>query len=86
MPRPPPPATALISTGKPIWWASSIASASLPTGPSLPGTVGMPSSRAVALATILSPIRRMCSGDGPMKMKPCSSTIWAKSAFSERKP
>ncbi len=86
MPRPPPPATALISTGKPIPSASSIASASVPMAPSLPGTVGMPSSLAVALATILSPISRMCSGVGPMKVKPCSSTICAKSAFSDRKP
>ena len=46
-------------------WAISSASASLPTGPSLPGTVGMPSSFAVALATILSPMRRMCSAVGP---------------------
>ena len=32
------------------------------------------------------PSCRMCSGDGPMKAMPCSSTIAAKSAFSERKP
>ena len=37
------------------------ASASEPTPPSEPGTTGMPSLRAVRLASILSPIRRMCS-------------------------
>ena len=40
----------------------------------------------LALARTLSPISRICSGDGPMKVKPCSSTAAAKSAFSERKP
>ena len=61
-------------------------SSSEPTGPAEPGTSGMPSSCAVCLATILSPIMRMCSGVGPMKVKPCASTISAKRAFSDRKP
>ena len=42
MPRPPPPAVALISTGKPIALAIFIASGSLVTAPSEPGTTGMP--------------------------------------------
>src|SRR3569832_1403931 len=37
-------------------------------------------------AVILSPIMRMCSGLGPMKVKPCRPTISAKRAFSLRKP
>jgi hypothetical protein len=38
------------------------------------------------MADTLSPIRRMVSAFGPMKMKPLFSTRSAKSAFSERKP
>src|SRR5436189_138349 len=44
MPRPPPPAEALTSTGNPIARAITLASWSEPTPPSDPGTVGMPSS------------------------------------------
>ena len=47
--------------------AIAIASSSAPTAPSEPGTTGMPSRFAVFLASILSPIRRMCSAFGPMK-------------------
>ena len=57
-----------------------------PTGPSEPGTHGMPAARIAAIAESLSPISRMVSGRGPMKMKPLRSTRSAKSAFSERKP
>ena len=49
--------------------AIAIASSSGPTAPSEPGTTGMPSFLAVFLASILSPIRRMCSAFGPMKMQ-----------------
>src|SRR3981189_1742528 len=52
--------------------------------PADPGTVGMPSRVAASLASTLSPIMRICSGVGPMKAKPCSSTMAAKLAFSER--
>ena len=86
MPRPPPPAAALISTGKPISLAIFIASASLVTAPSEPGTTGMPSFLAVSFASILSPMMRMCSDVGPMKVISCSSRISAKRAFSDRKP
>ena len=54
--------------------------------PSEPGTQGIPSAFAVRLASILSPIWRMCSAFGPMKWMPCSFRISAKRAFSERKP
>ena len=37
------------------------------TPPSEPGTTGMPSRLAVRLASILSPMMRMCSALGPMK-------------------
>ena len=86
MPRPPPPAAALTSTGKPIAFAIASASWSEVTPPSEPGTTGMPSRLAVRLASILSPIRRMWLGFGPMKWMLCSSRISAKRAFSDRKP
>ncbi len=38
------------------------------------------------LAETLSPMMRMDSGVGPMKVKPDCSTRSAKSAFSDRKP
>ena len=59
---------------------------SSPTGPSEPGTQGTPAFFMVLIAEILSPMRRMVSALGPMKMKPLCSTRSAKSAFSERKP
>ena len=40
--------------------------------PSEPGTTGMPSSFAVSLAVILSPMMRICSAEGPMNLTPCS--------------
>src|ERR1700722_20408738 len=86
MPRPPPPDAALSINGKPTSRARRNASASEATPPSEPGTTGMPSASAVRLAAILSPIRRICSGRGPMKCTLCSPRISAKRAFSERKP
>ena len=86
MPRPPPPAAALIRTGKPISLAAAKASSSVVTAPSEPGTTGMPAAFTACLAVILSPIILMCSGLGPMKVKPWAPTISAKRAFSERNP
>ena len=86
MPRPPPPAAAFTRTGKPIACAIDIASWSEEMAPSDPGTTGMPRRLAVRLASILSPIRRICSGLGPMKWTSCSARISAKRAFSDRKP
>jgi hypothetical protein len=83
---PPPPAAALTSTGKPISRATLSASLSEVMPPSEPGTQGIPSRFAVRLASILSPMMRICSGDGPMKATPWSRRISAKRAFSERKP
>ena len=56
------------------------------TTPSDPGTSGTPSEAIAVLAAILSPIMRICAGEGPMKARPCASTISAKSAFSDRNP
>ena len=80
MPRPPPPAAALMSTGKPICARRSRRlRRPTVTPPSEPGTIGTPAASRSRLASILSPIRRMCSGVGPMKLMPRSSTISAKS-------
>ena len=50
--------------------------------PSEPGTSGRPSLAAVRLASILSPIVRICSGLGPTQMMSWLSTISANCAFS----
>ena len=46
----------------------------------------MPSALAVRFASILSPMVRMCSALGPMKVMSWSCRISAKRAFSLRKP
>ncbi len=56
------------------------------SAPSEPGTQGTPARFMASLAETLSPMRRMDSGVGPMKVKPLRSTRSAKSAFSDRKP
>ena len=48
--------------------------------------LNIPALLAARLAAILSPIRRMCSGRGPMKYTLCSPRISAKRAFSDKKP
>ncbi|MNY65961.1 hypothetical protein D3C86_2033180 [compost metagenome] len=63
-----------------------MASASVSTAPAEPGTTGMPSSTAVFLAVILSPMISIWCAEGPMKVTLCSVRILAKRAFSERKP
>ena len=85
MPRPPPPAAALTINGKPI---SRACSSALPKviAPIEPGTVGTPASFMALIAETLLPINRMCSGCGPTKVKPASSTRSANSAFSDKNP
>ena len=61
MPLPPPPAVALISTGKPISCATRTASASSSIRPSLPGTTGTLALRAILRAAFLSPSGSMAS-------------------------
>ncbi|MNC95961.1 hypothetical protein D3C83_132030 [compost metagenome] len=85
MPLPPPPAVALIMTGRPMRLASakpSLASARI----SEPGVTGTPLATAVARAVALSPIIEMTLADGPMNWRLQLSQISAKRAFSERKP
>ena len=72
-------------SGKPISLASAKALCGV-TACAEPGTVGTPALRIAVIAETLLPIKRICSGRGPMKMKPELSTISANSAFSARKP
>ena len=86
MPRPPPPADALINTGKPNFWANCKAWASLSISPSLPGTVGTSAVRAALRAEFLSPSMAIASGVGPMNAISQSRQTSAKWEFSARKP
>ena len=87
MPRPPPPAMALIMTAPPapseaknaLAWSSVV-------GPLVPSMMGTPVSLASALALALSPNRSSASGDGPTKVIPSSAQRRASKAFSLRKP
>ena len=74
MPRPPPPAAALTTSGKPI-------SSGDPWG-----SVGTPASRAIRFAASLSPPSRSVSGDGPTQVIPAATTSSANAALSARKP
>ena len=74
IPRPPPPAAALTTSGKPISSGSPL------------GTTGTPASRAIRFASSLSPPSRSASGGGPTQTSPAASTASAKSALSARKP
>ena len=90
MPLPPPPAAALISTGKPIFFAATSACSAVgkpsPAGPLSPGTTGVPAAVTVLRASVLLPIFRIASADGPMKVMPAAAQASAKSSFSDRKP
>lgn len=65
--------------------ANALASSSEASAPE-PGTTGTSLSCATRRALALSPIARMFSGRGPIKVMPCSSHFCANSAFSLRKP
>ncbi len=77
MPRPPPPADALISTGS--WSAVTVSGSSS-------SSTGTPAAAIIFLASILEPIAATAATGGPIHVKPASSTAAAKSAFSERNP
>ena len=86
IPFPPPPAAALMMTGKPIRSAIFSPSSTSSTGPGDPGTVGTVSFWARLRAAALSPIWRICSPLGPMKVMFEAFTMSANSAFSARNP
>ena len=75
IPRPPPPAAALTSNGKPIRSASAriagrASGRSTETGSIVPGTPSTPTDRASRRAWILSPSASMTAADGPTKTRP----------------
>jgi hypothetical protein len=77
MPRPPPPAEALMMTGSPIRSTASSASWSFSMTP-VPGRIGTPAFSIAARAETLSPMRRMISGCGPIQCRPHFFTTSAK--------
>src|SRR5438309_140557 len=81
MPRPPPPAEALMITGNPTCRAHSKASPSPARMPSDPGRIGTPAFFIAARAFSFSPIRRVISGGGPMNLILQVSETSAKLAF-----
>ena len=85
-PRPPPPNAALIAIGIPCSSAKATTSSASFTGSLVPGTSGAPTLVAMCRACTLSPRAMIASGEGPIQVRPASSTACAKSAFSERKP
>src|SRR5947208_1998705 len=86
IPLPPPPATALRSTGSPSRSASLFACTWSATGRVEPGTIGTPAACMRRRASVLSPIARMAVAGGPMKVSPASATASANGARSEKKP
>ena len=69
MPRPPPPATALAKTGKPISSAATTRASTLVLGSAL-RRVGSPASLAAAMARALLPVRCSTLAGGPTKVMP----------------
>ncbi len=77
MPRPPPPADALISTGN---WSVVTDSGSSSS------STGTPAAAMIFLASIFEPIAATAATGGPIHVRPASSTAAANSALSERNP
>ena len=75
-----------MATGRPNSWAKATTSSGPLTGSLVPGTRGAPARSAMCRAVTLSPRSRIDCGDGPIQISPASSTAWANSAFSDRKP
>ena len=86
MPRPPPPATALISTGKPTSWAKLQRVLLAGDDAVAARHDGHLALRASSRAAFLSPSRAIASGVGPMKSMLQLRQISLKWAFSARKP
>ena len=73
-------------TGKPTSFAIRTAFSSSSTLPFDPGTTGTPALIIAFLARLLSPIRRIACGPGPMNLMLQASQISARYADSDRKP
>src|SRR6185436_18480996 len=86
IPFPPPPAAALMMTGKPMSRANFSASSGSSTPPGVPGMIGTPTSCIVFRAAALSPMVRICDGVGPMNAMFDAMQVSANSAFSARNP
>ena len=89
MPRPPPPATALMTMPPApcaICSAKKASASDSVVAWFRPGISGTPHSAASARARALSPNSASCSGVGPMKVRPASVQAWANAALSLRKP
>ena len=86
MPRPPPPAAALMITGRPMSLAILRPRSSLSTGPSLPGSTGTPAFFITRRARALSPSSRITLADGPMNLMWQASQTSAMYGLSERNP
>ena len=86
MPRPPPPATALISTGQPILLAQRHDLLERSDRPGRARHQRQAELLGGLLGDDLVAHHADVLGVGPMKVKPCASTASAKRAFSDRKP
>src|SRR2546425_12048948 len=86
IPRPPPPATALMITGKPISPVMSCASSIVLTGSTVPGRSGRPAFDIRSRAVALSPTFSITSGRGAMKGVPPSGQIFAEDGSSGGEP
>ena len=87
MPRPPPPAEALMISGKPMRPASDAAASGSPTMPLLPGTIGYAGGGHLPAGAVpFRPSAAASRGEGPMKVMCEASQTSAKLAFSERNP
>jgi hypothetical protein len=66
--------------------ANRSAAAASATGSGLPGTIGTPAAAMRRRASVLSPIARIASADGPMNVRPASAHASANRQFSDRNP
>jgi len=86
IPLPPPPADALMITGKPIFTAKGQCVPDIFHRPRVPGTTGTPFAIIVARAVALSPIVRICSGVGPINVIFARRADLGKLGVLARKP
>ncbi len=77
MPRPPPPADALTSTGR---------SAALTAPGSSSSSTGTPAAAISFLASILLPMAAIASGGGPIQVSPASTTACANAGVLGQEP
>ena len=85
MPRPPPPAVALIMSGNPIDFAFSTR-VSRSTGPSLHAVTGTFAASAMRFDVILSPSMRIVAALGPRNTRSAASSFSTNDGSSARNP